>query len=202
MNPEYIYILSNPSLPYLKIGRTKNKPEFRTFDLSKSTSIPTDFILEYWDECKNSHICEEQIHEKLNLYRVSDSKEFFDIDLNLACETISNTIDFCNKNYGTYEEELKKYEIKTKNIPIELKSRSYKIVKIKNKTSSKFFKQLEKGDNITFSLKLKNTRAGWQNYALYLTVRCKKKNIETKISQNNLYNRLKNFELRELNKSK
>ena len=44
----YVYVLVNPSMEgYVKIGKTKRKPEVRVQELSQATGVPTPFILAY-----------------------------------------------------------------------------------------------------------------------------------------------------------
>ncbi|ASK18618.1 GIY-YIG nuclease family protein [Halomonas sp. N3-2A] len=83
MSQGYVYIASNPSLKgnLLKIGLTHEKPEKRIDSLSRSTSIPEDFILDHYKEVDDADAAESRIHLLLADYRLNSSKEFFSIGL-------------------------------------------------------------------------------------------------------------------------
>lgn len=92
----YLYILSNSSLKYndlYKIGVTKNSPQDRCAELSRSTAIPQSFTLEYSKEVHNIFVAESRIHLLLKEYRYQSNKEFFRINIDLAKEVISKVID-------------------------------------------------------------------------------------------------------------
>ncbi|WP_445989686.1 GIY-YIG nuclease family protein [Chromobacterium haemolyticum] len=82
----HIYILSNPSLKsnWVKIGLTQTNVEKRKKSLSKSSSIPLDFIIEYECTVNDVKTAERRIHLLLEKYRVNESKEFFDLPLKNA----------------------------------------------------------------------------------------------------------------------
>jgi len=74
----WVYILSNASLPgMVKIGMTTTNPETRAAELSRSTSIPTPFVVEssFFSRCPSSD--ERLIHQILSSRRVNDRREFF-----------------------------------------------------------------------------------------------------------------------------
>ncbi|WP_413498916.1 GIY-YIG nuclease family protein [Buttiauxella gaviniae] len=74
----WIYVLSNPSLPgVVKIGMTTTSPEIRAAELSRSTSVPTPFIVESSFFSRNPLADEKYIHHLLANRRVSDRREFF-----------------------------------------------------------------------------------------------------------------------------
>ncbi|KVI48431.1 hypothetical protein AWS52_25240 [Enterobacter cloacae subsp. cloacae] len=85
----WIYILSNPSLQgMLKIGMTTISPEVRARELSRSTSIPTPFVIEASFFSKNPALDERSIHELLNDKRVNDRREFFNCTVDEALNVI------------------------------------------------------------------------------------------------------------------
>jgi hypothetical protein len=88
-NVGYIYILSNPIFPYLKIGMTNIKPTDRCKTLSRQTSIPKPFKLEHWELVDNVDTAERDVHLKLNGIRVAKNKEFFDLPLNDAIGVVN-----------------------------------------------------------------------------------------------------------------
>lgn len=77
----YVYILQNDSFTDLiKIGHTTRSIEERVKELNRATGVPTPFrILHYW-EIEDSHGTEQFLHNKFNVYRVNDNREFFFID--------------------------------------------------------------------------------------------------------------------------
>jgi len=88
---QWIYILSNPSLPkeYLKIGYTKLTPEDRAIQISSATGVPTPYKVEWAYKCFNGEVIERTVHHKLNPHRVNNRKEFFHISLEEAKEVIT-----------------------------------------------------------------------------------------------------------------
>lgn len=77
----FIYVASNPSLPGLyKIGSTERSPSLRVSELSKSTSCPSDFNLEYYAEVNNHKKVEQEIGRILEAYRPNAYREFFTIE--------------------------------------------------------------------------------------------------------------------------
>jgi len=88
----WVYILSNESQPGMyKIGYTSQEDvETRVKQLSRSTSVATPFFLEWAFKCFNAGKLEQEIHDKLRGYRISNNKEFFAVSLNEARETIED----------------------------------------------------------------------------------------------------------------
>jgi hypothetical protein len=85
----WIYILSNRTMPGLfKIGHTKNNPEDRAKEISRATGVPVPFEIEWAFNCYDSDMLEKEIHRALDSFRYSSNKEFFEISLNEAKETI------------------------------------------------------------------------------------------------------------------
>ena len=96
-----VYALSNPSLvdpddpkgkSILKIGFTERALEKRVETLSKSTSIPTPFEVEFDEIVEAPQQVERLIHAKLVDYRISSDKEFFLIERLEAMNVIENVI--------------------------------------------------------------------------------------------------------------
>ena len=76
----FIYILSNPSLPgLLKVGKTSKDPRERVKELS-NTSIPTEFVLEYFALVEDFDEVEQGVHRELAPFRHMPDREFFRID--------------------------------------------------------------------------------------------------------------------------
>lgn len=85
----WIYILSNRTMPGLfKIGYTKNNPEERAKEISRATGVPVPFEVEWAFNCYDSDMLEKEIHRSLDSFRYTSNKEFFEISLNEAKETI------------------------------------------------------------------------------------------------------------------
>ncbi len=84
----YLYILSNPSIKdgLLKIGLTKMAPEDRCKSLSRSTSIPADFVIEHSVKVPNVSSAEARLHLILSRYRYTKNKEFFSIPVKKAVQ--------------------------------------------------------------------------------------------------------------------
>jgi hypothetical protein len=76
---EYVYILSNISMPGLiKIGRTNRSVDERLKELN-NTSLPTQFIVEHIIKTSDSKFLEKMVHTNFEKHRVNDNREFFRI---------------------------------------------------------------------------------------------------------------------------
>lgn len=93
----FIYVLSNPSLSSVKIGKTNADPTQRTKDLTGSTSIPTAFKLEYSAYVDDYNAKEREIHLVLDAHRVNSKREFFDVTVAKAISTVE---DICLIRYA------------------------------------------------------------------------------------------------------
>jgi hypothetical protein len=74
----FIYILSNPSFKFLKIGFTLRDPAIRITELN-TTGVPTPFEIIYEALVLNPEILEGKIHQELSEYRINDNREFFQV---------------------------------------------------------------------------------------------------------------------------
>ena len=84
MESGYIYALINPSLEGLvKIGKTARDPKTGAAELSSATGVLTPFILAYEEHFTDITAAETFLHTLLKEkgYRLSHSREFFDVDL-------------------------------------------------------------------------------------------------------------------------
>jgi len=97
---EYLYILSNHSLKnnLLKIGFTTKTPESRAKSLSQSTSIPSEFKIEFQAKVTNAELLETRVHLLLEEYRINKRKEFFEIDLDAAIDALNKVIYYSNNH--------------------------------------------------------------------------------------------------------
>ena len=85
----WVYILSNPTMMgYYKIGYTNRTPEERAKELSRTTSTPLPFKVEWAFPCYRGDVLEKIVHKRLEGYRTSTQKEFFQLPLNEAIEVI------------------------------------------------------------------------------------------------------------------
>jgi hypothetical protein len=83
----FVYLLANALMPGVyKIGFTANNPDNRAREISENYGLPMPFeVLEYW-RTKDPYIVEQRIHVALSSYKKAG--EFFEVDLQLAKETI------------------------------------------------------------------------------------------------------------------
>jgi hypothetical protein len=82
MSSECLYVLSNPSIKGLKIGRTSNGAsgvKARIKEL-RTTGVPESFFCEYAILVEDSAFLEKEIHSFLREYRTSSNREFFSVD--------------------------------------------------------------------------------------------------------------------------
>jgi hypothetical protein len=78
-----------------KIGLTTNETEERARQLSK-TSVPDHFhVMREW-AVKDCIRAEKEIHTILDKFRVDPRREFFNIDMQVANETIETVIKAIN----------------------------------------------------------------------------------------------------------
>ncbi|WP_437334554.1 GIY-YIG nuclease family protein [Sorangium sp. So ce394] len=84
MNPGYVYILVNPSMPGLiKIGRTLRDTRARARELC-TTGVPMPFQVAFELFSEQHEELEEAAHAKLADFRVTTSREFFRYPLDKA----------------------------------------------------------------------------------------------------------------------
>ena len=77
---EFVYILTNPTIPDLvKIGRTKNLEE-RLKSLSSHSGVPVPFQCFYCCEVTDGSEVEKRLHFGLGDHRVNPKREFFRIN--------------------------------------------------------------------------------------------------------------------------
>ena len=93
----WVYVLKNRAFkkPLLKIGRTARSPMERAHELGTATAVPEGFELVYFVHVANRNDAEKYVHTRLATYRKSSKKEFFEVPLAKAVETL----DRAGKNY-------------------------------------------------------------------------------------------------------
>lgn len=106
MNQGYVYILSNPSLPGLvKIGQTSRSPEERARELSKNTSIPENFVVEF-EICTSDRVeLEKDAHRQLSSYRVNARREFFRVEIEKAAQLLRQAAEQLQYQLSLLDEE-------------------------------------------------------------------------------------------------
>ena len=91
----YLYILSNQAYPsLLKIGQTSESPEKRIRQLS-STGVPFPFLLEACFRVHDPKMVEASTHTALETYRSAQNREFFEVDLQSALQSILPIVTAC-----------------------------------------------------------------------------------------------------------
>jgi hypothetical protein len=86
--PGFVYILMNDSMPgLLKIGRTSRDVGIRASELFQ-TGVPTPFEVYAKEKTCDCVQLEAFVHGSLSRYRVSQSREFFACDLEVAREEL------------------------------------------------------------------------------------------------------------------
>lgn len=103
--PEYIYILTNPSMPDLiKVGKTTKHPSSRMKELN-STGVPKPFKLQLSLIVEDCSLAEKHAHRILSKYRVNQKREFFKIPVKKAIEMVLTNIGSyqIDEVYHTYD---------------------------------------------------------------------------------------------------
>ncbi len=88
----YIYILTNPALKVVKIGKTSRTPEERAAELY-TTALPSPFEIFAYLQTEKFDQVEKSVHRILDLItttRCNQGREFFDIDPNIAYKILEN----------------------------------------------------------------------------------------------------------------
>ena len=84
----YVYILTNDHMPgLLKIGRTTGDPETRAQQLYQ-TGVPSPFNVSYSVLSPDCQELESEMHFNFEDKRISQSREFFEIDLPTAIKRL------------------------------------------------------------------------------------------------------------------
>jgi len=85
----YLYIMSNPSFKdgLLKVGKSDRHPRERKAEL-ETTGVPRPFTLEYYVRVDDHHSLENRVHKKLDEYRSSSTREFFQISVPKAIDVM------------------------------------------------------------------------------------------------------------------
>lgn len=90
----FVYFLSNDAMPGIyKIGFTTNHPRTRLEQLSASTSCPLPFELSACFGTCDPRDVEQEIHQRLNKYRINSSREFFKCSPNIIKDIVHEYSD-------------------------------------------------------------------------------------------------------------
>ena len=83
MRHGYIYVLQNRDLRanLLKIGRTMKKPIERAKEISSATGVSQPYEVVWEEAVRDCHLAEQLVHRKLEQYRVTSNREFFELPL-------------------------------------------------------------------------------------------------------------------------
>lgn len=101
--PGYLYILTNDSFPFIKIGVTSLKVEERAKKLF-TTGVPTPFNIAYQVFTDEKEQAEQVIHNKLSEYRVNGRREFFNCTVEKAIEVFNSyLVTSQNEKYESIE---------------------------------------------------------------------------------------------------
>lgn len=96
---QYVYVLSNESMPGIyKVGMTTSSPQ-RRMDELYTTGVPTPFNLEVSIAVIEARDSEKSAHKSLTDYRVSGRREFFQGDLAEIVATVLSSIDLYRIEY-------------------------------------------------------------------------------------------------------
>lgn len=86
----FVYVLYDPSAPRrVKLGRTTRDPELRRLELSGS-GLPDELQTAYYEWSPDCQQLEQVVHRRLAAYRVNPRREFFDVSIQLAIDTIQS----------------------------------------------------------------------------------------------------------------
>jgi hypothetical protein len=96
----WVYILINTSIDpsLLKIGMTTKTPEERAAEISSATGVPTPYIVAYEAQVKECARAERLVHEALCMYRVNARREFFQLPLKVAVDTVNTIVNQLNRS--------------------------------------------------------------------------------------------------------
>ena len=96
---EFIYIVSNPSIPQkVKVGRTTNLKQ-RIKQL-QTTGVPTPYRYEFVALVDDSVSAEKTAHNALRFHRVASNREFFDVSPEIAIEKITRDLIHFKVNWA------------------------------------------------------------------------------------------------------
>jgi len=84
----FIYIFTNESLKYLKIGKTMLLPEDYAQELSEFEGIPSPFLVAHYRFFNDIDAAEEILHEKFKHLKINDQRDFFNVAIKNAIKIV------------------------------------------------------------------------------------------------------------------
>jgi DNA-binding MarR family transcriptional regulator len=85
----YVYVLTNSSTNgIVKIGKTRQNPDERAKALSSASGVSTPFVVVYQAYFENCNQAEQFVHAKLEKFRVSNNREFFQVAIPPAVDAV------------------------------------------------------------------------------------------------------------------
>jgi len=86
-----VYIMSNPSFDYVKIGRTSKDVRARAQELF-TTGVPSMFVVEYSRFTVDAALAEARVFVALSGNRVSTKREFFNVSVSGAMDAVDKEL--------------------------------------------------------------------------------------------------------------
>ena len=106
----FVYIMSSPLFSRIKIGKsTKDPSKDRLSELNQETGNPEKFKCEYYALVGNENTLERAIHKRFASRRPNPKREFFDVSILEAMESIR---DLSQDHGGLKHEEISFREVK------------------------------------------------------------------------------------------
>lgn len=97
----YVYVLTNSSTNgIVKIGKTQKSPDERARALSTASGVPAPFVVVYQAYFQDCYKAEQFVHSKLEKFRVSNNREFFQVAIHEAVDAIIEA----KNNLGWFED--------------------------------------------------------------------------------------------------
>lgn len=88
----YVYVMTNPSMSgIVKIGKSQLDPNIRAKSLSSAPGVPVPFFVVYQAYFKDCDKAEKYIRAKLEKFRLSNNREFFQMGLPNAIDALIET---------------------------------------------------------------------------------------------------------------
>jgi hypothetical protein len=105
MKSGHIYLLKNSAYRdnYHKLGKTADTVEKRAKKLSRSTGVPSEFVIVYQHRVVDCDAAENMAKQRLKNYRVADT-EFFDLPQNEAIKILMEVVSVINTPSDNKEE--------------------------------------------------------------------------------------------------
>jgi hypothetical protein len=95
----HIYVLQNTSVPGIfKIGFTERSVADRLNEINSATGVITPWqVRDFWFT-QNPYVMEQEIHRRLNDFRVEDNREGFAVSFDVARDVIFEVLGIPNED--------------------------------------------------------------------------------------------------------